>query len=280
MQRLRGDDMRRVFRTRRIAVCAGLILALVLFVLAVRASVLRVPGMGGERSSIAQPSVTAQPQSAGEQKGGDSAKSSATAKSTNSEAQSNGHDPSKPFSQAQRREILEKAQQTAAASGKPRHEYHYCVSTKGSVDDTGEFGRTVYATLNDSRGWPRAGLTFVESGSSKCDMTYILAAAEYMKSFSSLCSSQYSCRVGNQVIINYDRWREPTDSWLKGGGNLANYRTMVINHETGHRLDHRDNETVCQQAGEPAPLMQQQSISLRGCTINEWPLDSELWARW
>ena len=107
--------MRRVFRARRIAVCAGLILALVLFVLAVRASVLRVPGMGGERSSIAQPSVTAQPQSAGEQKGGDSAKSSATAKSTNSEAQSNGHDPSKPFSQAQRREILEKAQQTAAA---------------------------------------------------------------------------------------------------------------------------------------------------------------------
>lgn len=250
--------MRRVFRTRRIAVCAGLILALVLFVLAVRASVLRVPGMGGERSSIAQPGATAQPQSAGEQKGGDSAKSSATAKSTNSEAQSNGYDPSKPFSQAQRREILEKAQQTAAASGKPRHEYHYCVSTKGSVGDTGEFGRTVYATLNDSRGWPRAGLTFVESGSSKCDMTYILAAAEYMKSFSSLCSSQYSCRVGN----------------------LANYRTMVINHETGHRLDHRDNETVCQQAGEPAPLMQQQSISLRGCTINEWPLDSELWARW
>ena len=125
--------MRRVFRTRRIAVCAGLILALVLFVLAVRASVLRVPGMGGERSSIAQSGATAQPQSAGEQ---------------------------------------------------------------------------------------------------------------------------------------------------KGGGNLANYRTMVINHETGHRLDHRDNETVCQQAGEPAPLMQQQSISLRGCTINEWPLDSELWARW
>ena len=136
MQRLRGDDMRRVFRTRRIAVCAGLILALVLFVLAVRASVLRVPGMGGERSSIAQSGATAQPQSAGEQKGGDSAKSSATAKSTNSEAQSNGHDPSKPFSQAQRREILEKAQQTAAASGKPRHEYHYCVSTKGSVGDT------------------------------------------------------------------------------------------------------------------------------------------------
>ena len=113
--------MRRVFRARRIAVCAGLILALVLFVLAVRASVLRVPGMGGERSSIAQSGATAQPRSAGEQKGGDSAKSSATAKSTNSEAQSNGYDPSKPFSQAQRREILEKAQQTAAASGKPRH---------------------------------------------------------------------------------------------------------------------------------------------------------------
>lgn len=279
MQRLRGDDMRRVFRTRRIAVCAGLILALVLFVLAVRASVLRVPGMGGERSSIAQPSVTAQPQSAGSRR---AAIPRNRRPPRNPLIPRHSQTGMTPRSRSRRRSgaRFEKAQQTAAASGKPRHEYHYCVSTKGSVGDTGEFGRTVYATLNDSRGWPRAGLTFVESGSSKCDMTYILAAAEYMKSFSSLCSSQYSCRVGNQVIINYDRWREPTDSWLKGGGNLANYRTMVINHETGHRLDHRDNETVCQQAGKPAPLMQQQSISLRGCTINEWPLDSELWARW
>lgn len=68
--------------------------------------------------------------------------------------------------------------------------------------------------------------------------------------------------MGNNVIINDDRWNSGTDVWMSGGGDLARYRTMVINHEVGHRLGHIDNEMTCARggAGQAAPLMQEQSI--------------------
>lgn len=110
-----------------------------------------------------------------------------------------------------------------------------------------------------------------------CDFNIVLAQASTLPTFSSVCSEQYSCRVGNNVIINDDRWNSGTDVWMSGGGDLARYRTMVINHEVGHRLGHIDNEMTCAGAGQAAPLMQEQSIFLDGCAINEYPLDSELW---
>ena len=108
-------------------------------------------------------------------------------------------------------------------------------------------------------------------------MTLTLAAADQMTSFSTECSDEYSCRVGNDVIINIDRWNNATEGWLNAGGTVERYRTMVINHEVGHRLGHFDNELTCPAVNQPAPLMQQQSMDLLGCVPNEWPLDEELW---
>ncbi|SPU24161.1 membrane protein [Bifidobacterium adolescentis] len=93
-----------------------------------------------------------------------------------------------------------------------------------------------------------------------------------MTSFSPSCSVEYSCRVDNNVIVNDDRWNGGTQQWLAAGGNLARYRTMVINHEVGHRLGHIDNETTCAGEGQLAPLMQEQSMHLDGCKVNEYPL--------
>ena len=42
-------------------------------------------------------------------------------------------------------------------------------------------------------------------------------------------------------------------------------------------LGHIDNETTCAGEGQLAPLMQEQSMHLDGCKVNEYPLDSELW---
>lgn len=177
--------------------------------------------------------------------------------------------------------MLAKAQATVAASGKPAHQYSYCVSTKGDVGGSKvqrEFENSIFRTLNDPRGWPRAGATFTySSDSSNCDFVIYLSQPSLMTSFSGDCSDEYSCRVGDNVIINEDRWNGATTQMLKAGMSLSRYRIMVINHEVGHRLGHIDNEPSCPAPQAPAPLMQEQSMSLRGCIPNEWPTDSELW---
>ncbi|MCH9274893.1 DUF3152 domain-containing protein [Bifidobacterium amazonense] len=189
----------------------------------------------------------------------------------------------KPLTDAERTSILQQAQSTAADSGDVPQTFTYCLETKGDVGSTTAFSNTVYRTLNNAKGWPRAGATFEQLNGDDCanaDMTLILSEAKYMSDFSEGCSGSYSCRVGDQVIINADRWNGGTEDWLKAGGTLARYREMVINHEVGHRLGHYDNETACAGEGQPAPLMLQQSMRLDGCTPNEWPLDSELWIGW
>lgn len=185
-----------------------------------------------------------------------------------------------PLTDDERAAILSKAEQTATESGNELITYTYCVASKGEVGDLTEFSDTVFSTLNDPRGWPRAGAVFQEADGTDpnaCSMTLTLAAADQMTTFSTECSDEYSCRVGNDVVINVDRWNNATEGWLNAGGTVSRYRTMVINHEVGHRLGHLDNELTCSAVNQPAPLMQQQSMDLLGCTPNEWPLDEELW---
>ena len=185
-----------------------------------------------------------------------------------------------PLTDDERAAILSKAEQTATESGNELITYTYCVASKGEVGDLTEFSDTVFSTLNDPRGWPRAGAVFQEADGTDpnaCSMTLTLAAADQMTSFSTECSDEYSCRVGNDVVINIDRWNNATEGWLNAGGTVSRYRTMVINHEVGHRLGHLDNELTCPAVNQPAPLMQQQSMDLLGCVPNEWPLDEELW---
>jgi hypothetical protein len=80
----------------------------------------------------------------------------------------------------------------------------------------------------------------------------------------------YSCRYGTTILINLRRW-------LKGAPgfpiDLTGYHTMVINHEMGHLLgfDHM----LCPGAGQPAPVMQQQTIVLGGCTPNAYPFAAD-----
>lgn len=154
--------------------------------------------------------------------------------------------------------------------------YHYCTAVKG-VDSSNltEFRQKIAAVYADPRGWNNGGritLVYTESG---CDFTVWLTAPSLMTSFgAAICDNYYSCRVGPNVVINYDRWMGATDPWNAAGGTLEDYRVMVINHETGHWFGfaHRN----CPGPGQPAPLMQQQSIDLQGCTFNAWPTAAEL----
>lgn len=152
----------------------------------------------------------------------------------------------------------------------------YSLTTAGATrSNLAEFSAQVNQTLNDARGWARLGIGFqqVETGG---DFNLVLSEAAQVPSFSSACSAEWSCRVGVSVIINDDRWSGASAAWNASGGSLRDYRHMVVNHEVGHWLGHGHLE--CTGAGQPAPVMQQQSISLDGCIFNPWPLESELWS--
>lgn len=153
----------------------------------------------------------------------------------------------------------------------------YTVSTKGSTSSSfSQFAAQANQTLNDPRGWAQLGIKFrqVQTGGS---FQLILSQASQVPSFSPGCSADWSCRVGSSVIINDDRWSGATTAWNQAGGGLRDYRHMVVNHEVGHWLGH-GHPSGCSPSGSLAPVMLQQSIDLRGCKFNPWPLDNELQA--
>lgn len=274
-----------VYLVRRIVVFGAAALIVLAIVLGIVFGV-RALG-GGADAGNAGSSTRSQTVGSADEPGSDSSKNGsgkdaaeAQAGNTDNADTSDQQSAPEPLTVDERATILAEAERTASESGSRLITYTYCIASKGEVGDLTEFADTVYSTLNDPRGWPRAGATFRETDGSDpnaCSMTLTLAAPDQMTSFSTECSDEYSCRVGNDVIINIDRWNNATEGWLQAGGTVERYRTMVINHEVGHRLGHLDNELTCPAVDQPAPLMQQQSMDLLGCTPNEWPLDEELW---
>ena len=157
-------------------------------------------------------------------------------------------------------------------------EVTYDVNSRGEITgDLEEFRNVVAETLSDSRGWVRANVKFteVENGGR---LHMVLAAPAEVAAASSGCSDKLSCTVKPYVAINDNRWMGATDTYNNAGETLLNYRRMVLNHETGHWLGH-DHLTSCSDYNNLAPIMMQQSIDLRGCSANPWPLNDELWTR-
>jgi hypothetical protein len=151
----------------------------------------------------------------------------------------------------------------------------YCTATKDvDVGILAGLDNTLAMTYNDVRGWNDNGKIAFRHVASGCQYTVWMTAAADMTSFGAICDNYYNCQVGTDVILNYDRWTSATPPWSNAGGTIQDYHTLMINHETGHRLGFRDNPT-CPGASGPAPVMMQQSIDLKGCVFNIWPRPAE-----
>ena len=172
------------------------------------------------------------------------------------------------------------ATRTSARSGRVGHRVGvrrtvtYRVETRGRITTSlKDFRRLAQQTYDDPRGWRGKGVRFVRV-ERRGSFTLVLAEASTVPTFSSGCSSTYSCRVGRHVIINQTRWNRATPPWNAGGGSLRDYRHMVVNHETGHWLGY--GHAGCSGRGALAPVMMQQSKGLDGCRFNPWPTPREL----
>lgn len=172
---------------------------------------------------------------------------------------------------------------SVTARSKPKRVQHlrsvrrtvtYRVVTKGKISSSvSTFRKQAAETYADPRGWRGMGVAFKEVKKGG-DFTLVLAQATKVPSYSSACSSAYSCRVGRYVIINQTRWQKATPAWNAKKGSSRNYRHMVVNHETGHWFGR--GHVRCSGKGSLAPVMQQQSKGLGGCKINPWPKSNEL----
>ncbi len=147
----------------------------------------------------------------------------------------------------------------------------YSIAVDGAiVSDVNEFAAVAWDTYASPRGWRSAGIEFVRVPSGG-DFTLVLANPRQVAAYDPVCSYLYSCTVGRYVVINDIRFAIGSSAWP---GPLGWYRSMVINHETGHWLGL--GHSFCSGPGQLAPIMQQQSIDMQGCEINSWPLPWEL----
>ena len=132
-----------------------------------------------------------------------------------------------------------------------------------------DFANTVTATLTDPRGWTAGGryrLRRVGPGQAY-DFTIYLATPDTRDTLCAGGADGYtSCRNKDNVVLNVARWVKGAPPFK---APLATYRQYMVNHEVGHRLG--QGHMLCPGAGEPAPVMQQQTLGMHGCTVNPWP---------
>jgi hypothetical protein len=156
-----------------------------------------------------------------------------------------------------------------------RKTFSYCTQLRGVEQDSlAGLKSKAAAVLGDARGWGLRGDVVFSEVATGCQFTLWLSAGASMTTFGSGCDTFWSCRSGNNVIINVDRWLHASEPWNARGGSLDDYRTMAINHEVGHWLGF--GHATCLGSGQAAPVMMQQSVNLGGCVFNPWPTAGEL----
>ncbi|MFI7604610.1 DUF3152 domain-containing protein [Micromonospora sp. NPDC049366] len=138
------------------------------------------------------------------------------------------------------------------------------------------FAAEVTRTLTEPQGWTADGSRQLRrvGPDQPADFTLYLATPGTRDQLCQDVPDGYtSCRNGDRVVLNVARWVKGVPGY---GASLAVYRRYMVNHEVGHRLGMGHER--CPGRGRPAPVMQQQTLGLHGCTPNPLPyLDGEFY---
>lgn len=143
------------------------------------------------------------------------------------------------------------------------------VEVEGSLGwSTQDAQEEIVAILRDTRGWTAPGTIRFQLVDDEADVRIRIAtpATVDARCRPLRTGGTLSCRNGQFLNINSDRWAGATSFWT---APLGEYRAYVINHEMGHFLG--NGHVNCPGRGALAPVMQQQTKSLQGCQPNGWP---------
>jgi hypothetical protein len=158
-----------------------------------------------------------------------------------------------------------------ATIGRVGQLFTFQIAIEGGIKgvDPTAFASFVRETYGAPEGWTSAGkYRFRQVGPGQAaDFKLMLVTPATRDTYCGGGFDQYtSCRIGERVVLNVARWARGVPNY---GASLTAYRQYMINHETGHRLGNAHE--LCPGAGQPAPVMQQQTLGLHGCTAYSWP---------
>ncbi|GAB3686915.1 DUF3152 domain-containing protein [Nocardiopsis oceani] len=139
---------------------------------------------------------------------------------------------------------------------------------EGLPGDNDDFVEAVEEILGDPRSWGEDGDRSLQRvDGDDADIRVLLAAPDTVDSMCAPLQTNgfVSCANGNRAIINQNRWVSGVEHFED---DLETYRIYLINHEVGHTFGH--GHVDCPGDGEPAPVMQQQTLDLQGCEANGW----------
>ena len=123
-----------------------------------------------------------------------------------------------------------------------------------------ELIKRVHTILNDPKGWTKfTGHKFIYSDKSP-DIKIIFKKKPFP-------TNNLSFQIFNRLYINSDNWINSDDD----------YKIYIINHELGHyyRKGHL-HECV----NGKAPLMMQQTLGIKNCEKNVYPLEEDFNCIW
>ncbi|NOL41688.1 DUF3152 domain-containing protein [Kribbella sandramycini] len=154
------------------------------------------------------------------------------------------------------------------ASGKL---FRFQIAIEGGIKgiDNAALAKFVRETYGAVNGWTAGGkFRFQQVGPGEAsDFRLMFVTPETRDTYCGYAPDRYtSCRIGDRVVLNIARWVHGVPNY---GAPLLTYRKYMINHETGHRLGYAHQ--LCPGAGQPAPVMQQQTLGLHGCVANQSP---------
>ena len=147
----------------------------------------------------------------------------------------------------------------------------YRIALETDIDGVGPaaFAKDIRTILGDPRGWTAGGEWRLQQvgPDDDADFTIYLATPASRDMLCGGTPDGYtSCRNGSNVVLNVARWANAVPGY---GAPLDVYRQYMVTHETGHRLGH--GHELCPGPGQPAPVMEQQTLGLHGCVPNPWP---------